>query len=478
MKVVLINAPWYFRTEPVLSQNLALGYVGAYLEKAGHKVEFIDALAEGFSERRTVEGKGNELREVGLTYGEIAARIPGDAGLICLSAPFTNHAQIVKGLALELKRHFPRVPVVVGGIYPSTMKEDALTEGIDFAVVGEGERPLTELADGMEPGNIKGLLFRRGGKIVSTGRASPAENLDTLPFPARHLMPMDKYARHSPRARLDLKTASVITSRGCPFDCSFCSVHSVCNHKWRPRSAKNVIAEIKEIVREYGIEHIEFEDDNLTLDRKRAVEIFNSLAELNNELHRPITWAAPNGVWINSLDREMLALMRKSGCVGLNLALEHGSEEMIKKMNKHVNREKVVEVVKLCKEFSIPISVFVIVGYPGETAGLFEEGLEFLKVLRKAGAKRFLPFFLQPYPGTRVFDYCKKKGYLLNPEGDVFYGVDEPSIATEDFDAAELRKRKKRIEHEANSAVFRYEGIIRRIVPRKILLMLKRGLSI
>lgn len=478
MKLTLINPPWYFRTKPALSQNLALGYIAAYLEKHGHEVKFIDALAEGFSIREEVKINNHAVQRVGLPYKTIAEMVPADSFFVCISAPFTNHARIIRELAPEIRRRLPSARIVVGGVYASTLPEDALASGADFVVVGEGEKPLLELARGKKPEKIKGLLFRKGRRIISTGRAEAVKNLDSLPFPARHLMPMETYVRNSPRGRVDLKTASIITSRGCPFDCSFCSVHAVSGYGWRARSAENVIAEIRELAEMHGVEHIEFEDDNLTLERKRAMELFEGLAELNGKLRKPVTWAAPNGIRINSLGREMLALMKRSGCISLNLALEHGSREMLRKMNKQVDLEKAEEVVGLCSELRLPISIFVIVGYPGETGELFEEGLNFLKRLRNAGAKRFLPFFAQPYPGTRLFEYCREEGYFSGQQDNsAVYGVDEPAIVTEDFNIAELWERKKRIETEANSAIFRYETAIRAVVPRGVLLMLKRRFS-
>jgi magnesium-protoporphyrin IX monomethyl ester (oxidative) cyclase len=436
--IVLINPPWFFpeRVE-FLSQNLAIGYLAGYLEREGHNVSAIDALVEGENRLVDVQTKWGHIKRAGLLYEEIVERIRKETEIIGITAPFTHHAIIVRELSTALKKALPSVKIILGGVYPSTMPEKALSEGVDYIVKGEGEIPIAKIACGEDPAQIQGVWFRdKDGNIVGNGTAEMVYNLDDIPYPAWHLLPMEKYHRLSSRGRVGERAATVITSRGCPFNCTFCSVHAVYGWTWRARSPQNVIDELKLLRDKFGIEHIEFEDDNLTLDIRRAEVIFDSMIGLG------LAWSCSNGIRVDKLDRKLLVKMKESGCRVLNLAFEHGDPEMLKIMDKKLDLEKVEEVTSICFELGIPMVGFWVICHPGETRERFERGLKFAKKLKDRGMYGFGVHLAWPFPGTRLFRMCKENGWLTYPDVDERLIFPGPFyIECPEFDAAEASRR-------------------------------------
>lgn len=407
-RAVLIAPPRYEKApDHFLPQNLGLGYLAAVLEKAGHYVTIIDALALGWNHTSDTLFSGIRLR--GLPNDRIAPLIPADTDFIGITSSFVSSMPLVRELSAFLKPRFPGAKIVAGGIAVSIDPLTALQEpSVDYAVRGAGEIPLLGLVSGKEPQSIKGVVSR----AFDNGRAEMIQDLDAIPFPARHLLPMEKYLRRAGRGRRDLRTVSVLTSRGCPYDCNFCSIHHIYGHQWRGRSAANVLAEIEGLIETYGVQHVEFEDDNLTLDGKRAQDMFEGLARLP----RKITWSTPNGTRVDTLNRDLLRLMKRSGCTTLFLSIESGDPDILKAMNKKLNLAKVEEVVRTCGEFGINTSGIFMVGYPGETKESFERTASYIRKLHAFGLVGVGASIAKAYPGTNLRRFCEKENLLIEPD--------------------------------------------------------------
>ncbi len=436
MKITLINPPWYisqrqFLRERKLSQCLGLGYIASYLTLHGHKVEIIDALAEAANSVTEVSYKNQTLLRVGLSYNAVVNRIPEDTELIGVSVPFTNLSTIAKDLCSYIKKKYPRIPIVVGGMHASTFPYDMLDENINYVIRGEGEISMLELASGKDPRKIKGLVYRMNSELFDNGLAEQIDNLDQIPFPLRSPELIERYLSCSPRGQRNKRSLSVITSRGCPYDCNFCSVHPVFGYSWRARSPENVLQEISYYIDRYGTNHIEFEDDNLTLDTKRAEEIFDRILSLNTK----ITWAVNNGLRVDTLCFNLIEKMKKTGCIQVNLAIESGNQRVLDLMNKRLSLKKAEEVVGLCDKLKVPTLAFFLVGYPGETRETFSATVRYIKRLKKKGLKKVGAMIVNAYPGTKLYHYCKQKGYLARDiDEHIFVESDYVSITTEDFD--------------------------------------------
>ena len=451
MKIALINPPFLFpsKNEIVFSQCIGLRSISSYLKVNGnHEVHFIDALIHGFF---NVEPYYNGYI-VGLKIDDLVSLVPEQTELVGISAPFSQLAPVVHAIADGVKARFPDALVVMGGVYPSTQPELALTSCADFIVVGEGERALADMAANRNPLEIQGA-YPRGQQLSSNfASADMIQDLDTLPFPDYSIPKMDEYFTLSQRMKRG-RTASLVTSRGCPFLCEFCSITPVYGRKYRPRSPAAVLEEIKFLLEKYSIQALEIEDDNFTLQKQRTVEILEGIIRFN-EKGAGLSWSTPNGVRIDTLNEEIIKLIKRSNCASITLALEHGDREMLRIMNKKLNLDAAYKVLELLVKHEIPqIGVFVLVGYPGETEARFRTSLRYLKKLRALGKNvEVCVNIAQPYPGTRLTARCREEGIIKDKDLGNFLVKKElmstgyfVPITTPDFDATEVRRRKEQI---------------------------------
>jgi magnesium-protoporphyrin IX monomethyl ester (oxidative) cyclase len=311
---------------------------------------------------------------------------------------------------------------------------------VDYVVIGEGEETIIDLIDCLE-GNkdistLDGISYKEKGKVKIIPKTKFIEDLDKLPFPARHLLNMEKYfgleASHGHRKKK--RFSPIVTSRGCPAGCTFCSAHRVWGRKFRARSAENVVAEMKHIKEKYGIEEIMFEDDNTTLNVQRAEKIFDLM--IKEKLN--FAWDTPNGIAAWTLNERLIDKMKESGCYKINLALESGSQYVLNNIiKKPLNLEKVKPFAKYAKKIGLDVGIFLIMGLPGETESQMKESF---KLAAELGIWHPFVSVATPYPGSELYDTCLKRGYLNKDFSldDLF--IRSFSISTEDWDGARLKE--------------------------------------
>ena len=316
MKVTLINPPQVFSKTQVaagVTPPLSLLYLAAYIRPRGHDPVIIDSVIEGVSNTYDLN---RQISCRGLRLGEIIERIPSNSDLIGITNLFSFAYPVVRVLAERIKQVFPDIPVTVGGAHPSAMPLETIMEpAIDYVVISEGEQTLSQLLDRMEQSqgiqDIDGLAYKdRNGRPAMNPKTLFIHNLDELPFPARDLVPLEKYHEaseaHGPTQK---KWTPVLSSRGCPYHCTFCTP-GLWGHRYRVRSAANVLDEMEECIAHHDIREFHFEDENLTINKKRILELCRGIRDRK----LAIQWQTPNGIRASVTDHEILSAMRDSGC--------------------------------------------------------------------------------------------------------------------------------------------------------------------
>ena len=449
MRVCLINPPcirpksW---GKPSVFQPLGIAYVAAVLEKQ-HDVRVIDAPTEG---RKSIELIDGTKYRVGLTNSEIADRISRwSPDVVGINIPFSGWSRTAFEVAATVKNVNRKIATVLDGQHASAIPEVCLqNRDIDFVIVGEPELTMLELVGALKertPRNlkeIKGIAFTKNKKTITTPPRPPTQDLDSLPFPARHLLPMDEYfaaTRENPliAGEVHKRWTIMITSRGCPYDCVFCSIHTVMGKQWRGRSPENVVDEIEEVIRTYHVEQIDFFDDNMTLDKKRMENICDLIVKRQLD----IEWQTPNGVRADTLDKNLLRKMKKAGCKKIRVAPESGVQRVVDEtIKKKQNLKDVEKAVILSKKVGIKVGCFFVIGLVGETKADIEATINYARKLKELGAERFYFSIATPLYGTRLYEIAKQGGFLKDCFSDETLAAGEPLIETTEFTAEDVRK--------------------------------------
>jgi radical SAM superfamily enzyme YgiQ (UPF0313 family) len=476
MNIVLINPPFIFscRNMFVSSPCVGLRSISSFLKNdPGHTVTFLDAFMQG---RHRVSRYADGYL-VGLSTEEIMSGIPRDTDLIGVSASCSQLAPVVHAIIARIKDRFPRVTVVLGGVYPSTQPGLALTSLADFIVLGDGEQALAAIAAGENPGNITGV-YSSGHAAIREDYVStvPIADLDKLPFPDYSIPDMESYFKIPSRPGIPVPSAVLVTSRGCPFDCEFCSVHPSAGYQYRFRSAGHVLDEIGFLSKKFKIRYLDIEDDNFTLNHERTVKILEGIIRLN-EQGAGISWFTPNGVRVETLDAQLIRLIKLSGCAEIVVGLEHTDPGILRSMNKQLDLERAEAVIRKLSESGIPrISIFLIVGYPGETRARFERGRKFLKKLyRMNSAISVCVNIAQPYPGTKLLERCRSEGYIPDKDFDNFLVRRDlmdtehtVSIITPYFSAGEVFYRRNLLVADSGHRR-KWKAVLKRIIPAQFI---------
>lgn len=416
MRICLITPPFYTdNPNEALAMPLGVAYLGAVLERDGFEVTLIDGAASG-SASRIADNK----YIVGANPQEIAlSAVSAKPDLIGISCPFTTRYRLFQECIKAIREMLPNVPLIAGGIHPTLFSERVLlNDHCDVVILGEGEETLLTLSRRFADGNgiksegLDGIAWKHNGQVNIIPRKTYIEDLDSLPQPARHLLPMDTYLSRSGGrwASQHASVLPVLTSRSCPGRCSFCSIHAITGPKWRAHSAERVVDEIATIKDKYNPSMIAFEDDRLTWDRQRLMTICQLIIDRNIRTR----WYTPNGVHIADLDEELLKMMKMSGCRSLNLAVESGDPTILHEViGKKATSEKALEVSDACKRVGIRTNGYFVIGMPGESDVTIQRSLDLCLKMKLDGLGIFIA---TPFPGTRMFEQCAKSGYITSED--------------------------------------------------------------
>ena len=394
MKLTLVNPPYppSVHSHPPFIP-LGLAYLGAVAEKAGHQVTVIDCQAE----KLTCE-----------TFQSRITKTPSDIiGVTATTLLYKSAMQIIT-LAKQAQ---PQAVTVLGGSHGTFWDENALHEypGLDVVVRREGEETLIELVDKLQSqSNLSGVLgitYRSGDKIVRNQDRPFIEDLDALPFPAHHLMPLENL-KHNGKIIFPL-----VSSRGCVFWCDFCSTVRMFGRGYRMRSAKNVVDEMQLVHDKYGVDQVTFYDDAFSVDRNRVVKICEELRARNLQMK----WDC--GTRVDMVDRELMQTMRDAGCFAVWLGVESGSEAILGAMNKRIKLDQTRLAYKTAHQLGLMTIANVVLGFPGETEQTAKETIRFVKELNPDDVGFYIA---TPYPGTPMYEQVKKNGWLRITDFDKY----------------------------------------------------------
>jgi radical SAM superfamily enzyme YgiQ (UPF0313 family) len=383
IKIALINPPQ--RTD-FPQPPLGLAYIAATLEKVGNKVEIIDSAALKLDADETIKRViDNGFEFVGIT----------------VMTPTIGSAMEV---ARKIKEKNKSIFVFMGGAHVTALPEKTLEifPEIDAIVIGEGEITTPILIKSIEKNkslkDVLGIAYRKNGKIIVNPPRSVIKNLDELPLPAYHLLPINKYRPYPPHGK-KLPYMAIMTSRGCPFRCTFCS-KPVHGKLYRAKSPKAIIDEIKYIKENFKIKEILFYDDSFTLDRNRIIELCDEM--IKNNIYIP--WSCETRV--NLVDKELLSKMKSAGCYIISYGVESGNQEILNTIKKDITIEQIRNAFKLTREAGISIVSYFMLGCPGDTERTMKQTIEFAKELDA----NFAQFSIcTPFPGTEIADLIDKK---------------------------------------------------------------------
>lgn len=444
LKTLLIHAPSHInRFKPRRACfPLGIAYIAAYLRENGFEVEGLDCVIEGFEDITVIDEK-SDMIVYGLYGAKLKERIAGiKPDIIGISCPYYT----TQKTSLEIARIAKEAGVkwvTLGGQHASGLPEYFLSfPQIDSILIGEGESSFLELVKVLSSGeksglsDIDGFAFRRNGKIVINPKTSYIQDVNSLPYPARDLFPMQKYfAVNTPSgmATYDGMATEFMTSRGCPFNCSFCA-STVFNGNYRPRSPKSVLDEIRMLKDKYGVREIQIVDDNMTWDRKRIIEICKGMIE--NKLD--IKWGMPNAVGVFALDEEVIGWLAKSGVYYTHLAIESGDQDVLTQiMKKPTQIDQSTQVAKLLHKYGIDVSLIFCVGHPGETFKSIKATFDYAAKL--PGYEAFF-YFATPLPGTPLYEQCRANRYIPEDFLEQYYDFQEPIITTPEWTPRELKQ--------------------------------------
>jgi len=415
----------------------------AVLEKKGHVVMVIDAPTEGWGNLEELDAT---KYRVGLSAQVIAGRIKTwKPDVVAVEVPFSGWSKTAFEVVSIAKKVSKDIVVVLFGLHPSSRPEACLEDSeADFVVVGEPEVTIDELVEALQNkvssfNKIDGLGFRENGKVTLTAKRAFIQDLDTLPLPARHLLPMKVYSeavKQNPlRGEITKPYTIVVTSRGCPFNCVFCTHSIVWGKQWRPRSPKNVVDEVEHVIKTYGIKQIDFADDNMTWSRERMAQMCDLIVERG--LH--FEWFTPNGVRADTIDEALLRKMKKAGCKKIRVAPESGVQRVVTDIaKKNLELKKVEAAIVAARKVGIKVGCFFVMGLIGETKADIEETIRYAYKLKGLGAESFVFSIAMPLYGTAFYEQAKAGGYIRDGFCDYALAATEPLVETPEFSAEEI----------------------------------------
>ncbi len=398
---------------------LGLAYVAAALNSAGHHVSVVDGIGDALQQYGRAPGYPGLLVH-GLSLSAVVARIDPSADVIGISNMFSNQWLFVRDLVKLIRQAFPDRLIVLGGEHPTACAEYIIETcpEVDACVLGEGEETLIDLVEahaakrGFQ--DVPGIVFRSGLRAATTPRRARIRSVDDIPEPDWSLIPIEKYIENACTYGFNLgRSMPLLASRGCPFECTFCSSPQMWTTRWSARKPEAVVAEIKKYMKRYGATNFDFYDLTAIVKKEWIADFCKLL--LREKLN--ITWQLPSGTRSEALDDEIVKLLYASGCRFIIYAPESGSPEELRRIKKKVNLDRMISSIRAAHKAGIETKANLIFGMLGSTWKDVLNTFVFIFRIAAAGVTNATAYPFSPYPGSENFRDLVTRGRLrLNDE--------------------------------------------------------------
>lgn len=432
MKALFINPhkliPDSFSLTQRASPPLGLAYIVAAVEKEGFEVQVVDCVAESPSHYFAFEGLTG-VSALGIDMPGFFARLAPNYDLIALSVMFSNNWLINRYLINLLKQKYPQALLVIGGEHATSIPEYCLRDcqGLDMVVTGEGEETIAEVAgcmrDGMSYEAVAGTVYKKRTdgieEIIVNPRRKRIRAIGDIAPPAWRHFPLDKYFEHDISYGIAYgKSLPIFATRGCPYECTFCSSPQMWGTKYSMREVEDVIAEIKKLNAEYGVTNIDFYDLTAIINKRWILDFCKALEREK----LVITWQIPAGTRSEAIDFEVASALKKGGCVNITYAPESGSQQMLASIKKKITPERMLHSIDQSYKAGLDIKLNIMLGYPDERIADMMRTNWFLIKASYYGATDASPSMFSPYPGSALFTELLERGELqLNDQ--YFYSI-------------------------------------------------------
>jgi radical SAM superfamily enzyme YgiQ (UPF0313 family) len=415
--IALINAPGLksFSGLQMHTPNppLGLAYIAGAIKEAGFAYTVIDGTGEALDSISPYPLR-NDFMIQGLPFDRIAARIPADTRIIGLSCMFSTLWPLTRDLAAHIRQRFPNALMVLGGEHGTAVPELSLRSSVfDVVLQGEGEETFINLVKAFTAGtpwrDIPGIGYLDEGMYRTTGLAARNRNIDDIPLPDWDSFPIEEYiARHQINGANLGRSMPLLSTRGCPYQCVFCSSPNMWTTRYIPRDPVKVADEIELYKNKYKIVNVDFQDLTAVVKRKWVIDFCREL--IKRDLN--VTWQMPSGTRSEVFDEEVADLLYRSGCRALAFAPESGSPEILEKIKKQVDLDKMMVAMRVAVKRGFKLSCFIVIGFPDDTPETLGKTLKLIRRMAVLGVHDVSVSKFVPYPGSVLFKRLQQDGQI------------------------------------------------------------------
>ena len=427
MHVTLIRPPVlvakWAHTTPTCPP-IGLAYIAGSLVDAGHTVQVVDAVGEATEQQLPTDDP--RFLSHGLSTADIVARVPAETAVLGVSIMFSHEWPLIRNLLSALRTQFPETLMVAGGEHVNALPDFSLKDNpaLDAVILGEGEETIVALLAAVESGEslatVQGIVCRDGDSVLNTGPRARIRALDDIPPPAWDLFPLEEYLDKGYGFGVHRgRSMPVLATRGCPYQCAFCSNPSMWGTRWVSRDAEAFFAELKAYRDRYKVDNFDFYDLTAIVKKNWIMRF----CDLVRDSGLCFTWQLPSGTRSETIDDEVARRLYESGCRNLSYAPESGSPEVLERIHKRIKLPVMKASMRQSIAAGINCKANIIIGFPGETHREIWQTLRFCMAMAVLGMHDMSISPFSPYPGSELFRDMRKAGRFQTLDADYFYSL-------------------------------------------------------